>query len=64
MTPDTVTPDWTRGVPVAEAAAYVGVSVDTIRRWADQGLIESHRTPGGQRRIILESLNPEAKSAS
>lgn len=46
-------PAWTRGVKVTEAAQHFGVSVDTIRRWADSGLIESHRTPSGQRRIIL-----------
>jgi predicted site-specific integrase-resolvase len=48
-------PDWTRGVKVTVAAQHYGVSVDTIRRWADAGLIESYRTPSGQRRIVLGS---------
>ena len=46
-------PKWAEGVTVAEAAHHYKVSVDTIRRWADEGRIESHRTPGNQRRIIL-----------
>ncbi len=46
-------PDWTRGVPVTEAAKALNVSVDTIRRWADAGLIESYRTPTGHRRIVV-----------
>lgn len=46
-------PDYLRGVTVKKAAEHYGVSIDTIRRWADQGLIESHRTPSGQRRIVL-----------
>jgi len=49
-------PRWSDGVTVAEAAKHAGVSIGTIRRWADAGLIESHRTPSGQRRIILTSL--------
>ena len=46
-------PPGERGVTVAEAAHHYGVSIDTIRRWADKNLIESYRTPGNQRRIIL-----------
>jgi len=49
----TTKPKWAEGVTVAEAAEQLGVSVDTIRRWADTGKIESHRTPTNQRRIIL-----------
>ncbi len=50
---DNELPEWTRGVLVGEAAERLGVSIDTIRRWADEGKIKSARTPGGQRRIIL-----------
>ncbi len=56
-------PIWTRGVKVTVAAQHYGVSVDTIRRWADAGLIESHRTPSGQRRIILGDGKPTTGDA-
>lgn len=39
-----------------QAADTVGVSIDTIRRWADQGKIKSVRTVSGHRRISYESL--------
>jgi molybdopterin-binding protein len=32
-----------------EAAQLLGVSVDTVRRWADSGKLPTHRSPGGQR---------------
>lgn len=34
----------------------LGVSVETIRRWDREGLITSHRTPGGQRRFTREEI--------
>lgn len=36
---------------MGEAAQLLGVSVDTVRRWADQGRVETERTIGGQREI-------------
>lgn len=35
----------------SEAAALVGVHRDTMRRWTDNGLVPSVRTPTGYRRI-------------
>jgi len=32
---------------VSEAAALLGVSDDTVRRWADAGRLELTKTPGG-----------------
>jgi excisionase family DNA binding protein len=43
--------DIPRTLTASEAAALVGVSVATIRGWADSGLIPSHRTIGGHRRF-------------
>ncbi len=40
----------------SEAAALVGVSVATIRGWADAGVIPAHRTIGGHRRFEVEEL--------
>ena len=36
---------------IGEAAAQLGVSPDTIRRWAEAGRIEVELTPGGQRTV-------------
>lgn len=38
------------------AADLLGVSVDTVRRWADMGRLPVHRTTGGQRMIEGEDL--------
>ena len=38
------------GLSTSQAANALGVSLGTIRRWADMGYLESYRTPGGQRR--------------
>jgi excisionase family DNA binding protein len=40
-----------------QAAHYVGVSLGTIRRWADAGHVQCYRTPGGQRRFSREQLD-------
>ena len=36
---------------LGEAADVLGVSVDTVRRWADAGRLTSTRTEGGQREV-------------
>jgi len=41
---------------VSEAAAYLGVSAASLRKWSDQGLVPVYRTPGGQRRYSLGDL--------
>jgi len=38
------------------AAQLLGVSVDTVRRWADSGRLPSTRTAGGQRLVDGEAL--------
>ena len=45
-----------RTLTASEAAALIGVSVATVRGWADQGRLPSHRTVGGHRRFELEEL--------
>lgn len=48
-----------------QAAEVLGISPDTLRRWEREGLIQSERTPGGQRRYrenaISEVLNGAAR---
>ncbi len=40
-----------RTLTASEAAALIGVSVATVRGWADHGVLPSHRTVGGHRRF-------------
>lgn len=44
------TPDEDR-LRLGEAAALLGVSADTVRRWADAGRLPVELTPGGQRTV-------------
>jgi excisionase family DNA binding protein len=41
----------------SQAARYLGVSLATIRRWADAGHLNCYRTPGAQRRFSREQLD-------
>ncbi len=36
---------------MGEAAQLLGVSTDTVRRWADAGRLATERTPGGHRTV-------------
>jgi len=39
-----------------DAAKRLGVTVPTIQRWLDQGVLRGWKTPGGHRRIALTSV--------
>ena len=41
---------------LGQAAEFLGVSVDTVRRWADEGRVATERTAGGQRKIVGTEL--------
>lgn len=43
-------------IGLSEAAALTGVSISTLRRWADEGRIPSYRTAGGHRRFREDDL--------
>jgi molybdopterin-binding protein len=43
-------------VRIGEAAEMLGVSVETVRRWAAADLLATTRTGGGQRRVDLADL--------
>ena len=45
-----------RFLNVSEAAAFLGVSAASLRKWSDQGLVPVYRTPGGQRRYSPPDL--------
>ncbi len=46
-----------------ETAKYLGISQSTIYRMEKQGLISSTRTPGGQRRFSIESIEEYLKKS-
>lgn len=47
-------------VSIAEAAQFLGVATQTLRRWDREGrLVPDERTPGGRRRYDLARLRPE-----
>jgi excisionase family DNA binding protein len=46
-----------RFLNVGEAAAYVGVSAASLRKWSNQGFVPVYRTPGGQRRFVRGDLD-------
>lgn len=41
---------------IGQAAALLGVSVDTLRRWEDDGRLAVTRSSGGQRMVGLEEV--------
>jgi excisionase family DNA binding protein len=47
----------TEYIKPGKAAEMLGVSRDSIRRYADSGQIEAITTPGGQRRIVRQSVD-------
>jgi molybdopterin-binding protein len=43
-------------IRIGRAADMLGVTVDTVRRWADDGKIRTVRSPGGQRLIPIDEV--------
>lgn len=43
-------------IRVAEAARFLGVSDDTVRRWLDNGTLTGHKDPGGKTAITGTEL--------
>jgi excisionase family DNA binding protein len=42
---------------IGQASEYLGVSVDTLRRWEKKGRIEAYRSPGGHRHYDTKDLD-------
>ena len=51
-----------RLMSVGEAAAYLGVSAGSLRKWSNGGLVPTYRTPGNQRRYSVEDLDEFIRS--
>lgn len=49
---------------VAEAAAFLDVHADTVRRWADSGLLPVSRTPTNHRRFRAADLKAALTSTT
>lgn len=49
--------DGKRLMTAKEAAHYLRISLFTLRKIEQQGLVIPYRTPGGHRRYSLEMLN-------
>lgn len=61
MTPPTITMS-PLGLSTSQAARELGVSLGTIRRWADLGYLRAYRTPGGQRRFSADQIDEFVRS--
>ena len=44
-------------VRIGQAAELLGVSVETVRRWAAEGRLRTTRTSGGQRLVPLDEVS-------
>lgn len=58
-------PAATRWLTLGQASRTLGVTPNTLRRWADRGQLPSFTTPGGHRRFLataVQALVPAARS--
>lgn len=46
-----------RSLRIGQAAELVGVGVETLRRWEEEGQLRTSRSAGGQRRVPLAEVS-------
>ncbi|MBZ0307323.1 MAG: helix-turn-helix domain-containing protein [Anaerolineae bacterium] len=49
---------------LTEAARFLGVHANTLRRWANNGRVPYHTTPGGHRRFMISELETLVKNSA
>jgi excisionase family DNA binding protein len=47
--------------PIRDAASWLGVSISSVRKWSDAGVLACYRTPGRQRRFSESALELDAE---
>ena len=47
-----------RLISINQASQQLGVSISTLRRWDETGVLVAERTPKGHRRYDISKLNP------
>jgi len=57
MQNDKDTKDMQKMLSIGEASDYLGISIDTLRRWEKKDKVKPHRSPGGHRYFKKEELD-------
>ena len=42
---------------IGKSSEYLGVSIDTLRRWEKKGVVTAYRSPGGHRYFLKQDLD-------